>query len=180
MQRKIDVLVIGHNKLWKDGSEMGRKQNRRFHSAAHTRLFELLRYKCLQAGILIVETEESYTSRKSFALNEDLPVKGEESAPKDAEEQERQPAKEDTPPAVAPVKLRQKRRVRRGQGKKRHELTSEGAPPGWEKIHADLNGALNIIRKVFKRFRQHGRLSPKFWLYWLSPKFGLAPMRLAR
>jgi len=73
-ERKIELLVLSHNKGWKQESKMGRKQNRRFHRFAHADLFHMLHYKGRAESILVVETEESDTSKKSFAGNEAMRV----------------------------------------------------------------------------------------------------------
>ncbi len=44
---------------------------------------------------------------------------------------------------------------------------------GWRKIHADLNGAYNIVRKVFTGFGFERRLSSRYDKYWLSPRQGV-------
>ncbi|MFX1253527.1 MAG: RNA-guided endonuclease InsQ/TnpB family protein [Promethearchaeota archaeon] len=57
----LDTLVVGYNSGWKQ-----RKRRRNFVRLAHSRLVELLRYKCADAGILFVTQREAYTSRCSF------------------------------------------------------------------------------------------------------------------
>ena len=79
-KRGVELIVIGHNPLWKHESEMNRKQNRRFHLFPHARLFHMLRYKALAMGILAVEVEESYTSKTSFVKNAALRAFGEKKA----------------------------------------------------------------------------------------------------
>jgi len=41
-------------------------------------------------------------------------------------------------------------------------------------LHADANGALNILRKAMPAFHAHAALSPRFGLWWLWPR-GLRP-----
>ena len=192
VRRRIQVLVIGLNQMWKNEVNMGRVQNRRMLATAHTKLAELLQYKCLQAGILVVTTEESFTSRTSFALHEPLQKYG-------------QPASDQVPPAITAPRLQdipaapagkvpeksemdkpQHMRVplagRRCTGKRRHFFASPGLPEEiaekWATIHADANGCLNILRKVFRHFKRTNRVNSGFWLAWLSPKHGLTSMRL--
>jgi IS605 OrfB family transposase len=69
---------------------------------------------------------------------------------------------------------------RRGAGKERHRFTTPSAPVGWRVIHADLNGAFNILRKACPAFRWREALSARHDLMWLSPKAGLSKMRLRR
>lgn len=54
----IDVIVIGRNKGWKQETDMGRTQNRRFCQTAHAKLIEMIRYKAESHGIAVVQTEE--------------------------------------------------------------------------------------------------------------------------
>ncbi|MFN3535634.1 MAG: IS200/IS605 family accessory protein TnpB-related protein, partial [Desulfatiglandales bacterium] len=72
----VHVLVVGQNKGWKNGAhqtqDKGRTFNRRAHRIPHQLLLEQLRYKLHERGMLLVTTEESYTSKTSFALNEPL------------------------------------------------------------------------------------------------------------
>jgi putative transposase len=181
-----DVLVIGLNQQWKTEVSMGRKQNRRFMAAAHTRLIELLKYKCLEAGILVVTTEESYTSKTSFALNEPLQEKaGNKASKKTSMLQATESTAEDMPPAQSETltgKSKVKLKVRRGEKEKRHFFTTPGLTgwikDNWSSVHADLNGAYNMLRKVFPDFACHGKLHSQVWLHWLSPKLGLTSMRL--
>jgi putative transposase len=177
VNHKIEVFVIGLNALWKQACQMGRKQNRRFYNAPHTRLLELLKYKCLAAGILVVTTEESYTSKTSFALDEQLQT-FQEKAATSTEPVKDVPTHGECPPAGEETGQAVVLSGKRGTGKRRHFFESPGADAGWQTIHADLNGAYNIIRKIFKHFRHHPGLSSRFLLAWLSPKLGLSRMQL--
>jgi IS605 OrfB family transposase len=77
--------------------------------------------------------------------------------------------------AAAPAPL-----GRRGRGKKRHRFATPSAPAGWRAVHADLNGAFNILRKACPAFRWRKGLSAHHELTWVSPKTGLSKMRLRR
>ena len=46
----------------------------------------------------------------------------------------------------------------------------------WAWVHADVNGAFNIIRKVFHAFAYHSGLTLKFTLFRLSPRLGVTPL----
>lgn len=167
------MLVIGLNKGWKQRDHRGRKNNRRFQAGAHSRLIEMLRYKCLAEGLQVVTVEESYTSKSSFALNETLPTY--EPAPQGP----RQPTTGEPPPAGAPEGGRIKFQGRRGSGKKtRHDFTTPGLENEWARMHADLNGAFNILRKAFPAFQINAGLTSRCLLYWFSPKSGWTPMKL--
>jgi len=108
---RIKNLVIGYNKEWKNGINLGRKTNQTFVSIPYTRFIDMIKYKCTLEGINVIINEESYTSKCS-ALDLE-PVKKQE------------------------VYLG--RRIKRGLFK-----TSNGIL-----INSDINGALNIGRKVF-------------------------------
>ena len=71
-QRGAGVLVIGQNKGWKNGIELGKRANRRFARLKHAELIKLIRQKLEVVGIAVVLTEESYTSEASFVDNDPL------------------------------------------------------------------------------------------------------------
>lgn len=70
----IDTLVVGKNKEWKQQSSMNTKSNQKFIMIPYQMLLLQLQYKCENAGIQYVETEESYTSGTSF-LDEEEPIR---------------------------------------------------------------------------------------------------------
>ena len=59
-------LVIGNNKNWKQNINIGKRNNQNFVSVPHSKLTTQLTYKAQLAGIKVVITEESYTSKCSF------------------------------------------------------------------------------------------------------------------
>ncbi len=120
----MEFIVVGKNKLWKQELNLGSKTNRKGYNLPHARLIEVLRYKALLKGIVVLEIEESYTSKTSFITNEELP----QYAP-------------DTDGKINS----QLKGTRNGHVFK----------IGNKKYHADINGAFNIIRKVFKKFAYH-------------------------
>ncbi|NET04097.1 MAG: IS200/IS605 family element transposase accessory protein TnpB [Symploca sp. SIO2B6] len=67
---EISTLVIGNNQGWKQGINIGKRNNQQFTNVPHTKLIEMLTYKGRLAGIRVVITEESYTS-KARALDGD-------------------------------------------------------------------------------------------------------------
>lgn len=69
-ENKIDTLVVGKNDSWKQ--EKRHMQN--FTDIPYELLLGQIQYKCENAGINYVETEESYTSGTSYLDNE-LPTK---------------------------------------------------------------------------------------------------------
>lgn len=66
---KMNYLIIGKNDLWKQNSNLGKVNNKNYHSLAHAKLIEYIRYKALLFGIVVLTTEESYTSKTSFINN---------------------------------------------------------------------------------------------------------------
>ncbi|GET37698.1 RNA-guided endonuclease InsQ/TnpB family protein [Microseira wollei] len=67
---QIGTLVIGKNDGWKQEINLGRRNNQNFVSIPHARFIHLLTYKANLAGIKVIVTEESYTSKCSFLDNE--------------------------------------------------------------------------------------------------------------
>ena len=71
----IGTIVLGRNKNWKQSSNMGKRNNQNFVSIPFSKLYKLLKYKAELAGIQVIETEESYTSKCSFLDLESLEKK---------------------------------------------------------------------------------------------------------
>jgi len=160
LKRHINVIVIGRNKGWKSEMNIGRENNRSFHGLAHSRLIDLIRYKAEAHGIAVVTVEESYTSKTSFYDGDVLRSFSDKQDPTDAASEAR----------MSGYRSTENRRwfVRRRDAVKPGEIT---------KIHADVNGAFNIIRKVFTGFCYHVGLSLKFTVRWISPRRGaVVPM----
>ena len=59
----ITKLIVGYNKRWKQGVNMGKRNNQKFTQIPFARLISYLEYKCELAGIKMVIHEESYTSK---------------------------------------------------------------------------------------------------------------------
>ena len=114
VSKEINNVVIGYNKGWKQGINIGRVNNQNFVGIPYYKLLNMLTYKCELEGISVIVTEESYTSKCSFLDDEDI-CKHEEYYGK---------------------------RIKRGLYK-----ASDG-----RLINADVNGALNILKKVIGKF----------------------------
>jgi putative transposase len=71
----IDVLCIGKNDAWKQGSSMSKRTNQNFVNIPHARFIAMLTYKAELVGIRVQITEESYTSRASLLDLDPLPVR---------------------------------------------------------------------------------------------------------
>ena len=117
LRERAGTIVIGRNKGWKQKVEMGRKENQRFVYIPFARFFEVLEDKATRAGIQVVYTEESYTSRACSLTRDPLPAYG---AQKEV-----------------PNSLFHGRRPKRGL-----YVCEDG-----RKLNADVNGAANILRK---------------------------------
>ena len=133
LKKKINLLIIGKNKDWKHESNIGSKNNRRSYNLPHSKLIELLKYKCLLNNILLIEQEESYTSKTSFACNEKLKEYGKENETQGNQSQ-----------SIFKPKTSS---VREGQ-----KLYSISKGNKFLLCHADVNGAMNIARKVIPAF----------------------------
>ena len=110
----ITDVVIGYNKEWKQGINIGRVNNQNFVNIPYYKLLNMLTYKCELLGISVHITEESYTSKCSFLDNEEI-------------------CKHDDYKG---------KRIKRGLYK-----SSDG-----RLINADVNGALNILKKVIGEY----------------------------
>ena len=118
-EHEADVVILGHNRFQKQRIRTGHVNNQTIVQIPHNVFAGMLRYKLEEEGILLVEQEESYTSKADFLAGDAIPVYGEE---KEGEE------------------LRFSG-VRTKRGLYRHE---DGTLS-----NADINGAGNILRKVF-------------------------------
>ena len=73
VSRQITDLIIGHNKKWKQGTNLGRKTNQNFVSIPFNRFIDMLTYKCALEGISVHIIDESYTSKASFFDRDFIP-----------------------------------------------------------------------------------------------------------
>ena len=69
---KITTIVIGHNQDWKQGINIGKRNNQSFVSVPFARLVQMVQYKAKLQGIDVIVTEESYTSKCSFLDNKPI------------------------------------------------------------------------------------------------------------
>ncbi len=76
VSEKIGVLVIGKNPLWKQETNMGKRNNQQFVMVPHARFIAMLTYKAELVGIQVIVGEESYTSKASFLDNDPIPTYG--------------------------------------------------------------------------------------------------------
>ena len=118
--RRITDLIIGHNKKWKQGANLGRKVNQNFVSIPFNRFIDMLSYKCELEGISVHIIDESYTSKASFLDRDFIP---------------------DFKPADLNKHKFSGRRKYRGLYKSKNFAIP---------INADVNGSLNIMRKFLQ------------------------------
>lgn len=115
------TIIIGKNKNWKRSTHLGKRINQNFIGIPHSRMIEILKYKANLKGITVIATSESYTSQTSF-------LDGEKPCKENGNYHRRLKC-------LSPIN----RRIHRGLFK-----TNDGTL-----INADVNGAYQIIRKVF-------------------------------
>jgi len=72
VMHRIGNIVIGQNKDWKREINIGKRNNQNFVSVSFGKLTEQIRYKAEEAGIKVILTEESYTSKCSFFDSEEI------------------------------------------------------------------------------------------------------------
>lgn len=126
-----NTIVVGKNKYQKRSMNLGKRINQNFYGIPIGLTLEKLKYKANLHGITVIETEESYTSQTSFIDNE-------------------KPCKENGNwirqcKGLSPAR----RRIYRGLFK-----SNSG-----RLINSDVNGAYQIIRKVFSdvKFNQFSK-----------------------
>lgn len=123
----IDTLVVGKNKGWKQNVNLRNVTNQKFVQIPHAMFINMLKYKCALAGIIFIETSEAYTSKASFLDGDKFPKTFN--------------SKRKKPPVFSGI------RICRGLYR-----TKNGTL-----INADVNGAYNIMIKVFpKAFDANG------------------------
>ena len=67
---RLARVVVVRNVDWKQGVNLGAKQNQSFAFIPHATLLAALRAKCQRSGIEFIETEESYTSKTDHLAQE--------------------------------------------------------------------------------------------------------------
>jgi putative transposase len=140
LDKEIKVIVVGKNKGWKNEINNGAKNNRAMYNFPHAKFIEILKYKALLKDIVVIEVEESYTSKTSFIDNEELRVfnHSEENLIKDEERN-----------------LTQGDKSQLSKGKKKlvgKRIDRKFISKNKKVIHADVNGSFNIVRKVLLNF----------------------------
>lgn len=177
MKNNIQCLVVGHNEHWKQEVNLSKKTNRLFMSIPHSQLIELLRYKCLSKGILFIITEESYTSKSSFLHNDTLPIynKIKSKAKKEIltkntyEELNKNinhvEAENNHSHNINPIEVQKNNKNYMFSGtRNKHKYKLKTYIKKHDKIHADINGAFNMLRKIFNNFKYDEKISMNYEL----------------
>lgn len=81
-ERDVSKVIIGHNSDWKNGINLGKRNNQNFVNIPYTKFINQLTYKCQLLGITVITREESYTSKASFLDYDEIPNYGDEEIPK--------------------------------------------------------------------------------------------------
>lgn len=78
LEHQAGTLILGVNPLWKQRAGMGTANNQKFVAMPISILCAMISYKALDAGIKIIEQEESYTSKADLISNDYIPTYGED------------------------------------------------------------------------------------------------------
>ena len=81
-ERDVSKVIIGNNSGWKNGINLGRRNNQNFVNIPYTKFINQLTYKCQLLGITVITREESYTSKASFLDYDEIPNYKDEVKPK--------------------------------------------------------------------------------------------------
>ena len=129
VENRIDTVVFGANRYWKQNISIGHTNNQNFVQIPFFKLKNILKYLCERHGIRFIEQEESYTSRASFPDRDFIPVYGKE------------PEEYSFSGRRRPVRYKG---VYKPDGFRGLYTTKNGTV-----INSDLNGSANILRKAF-------------------------------
>lgn len=109
VSNNVSLVVVGHNKEWKQDINIGKVNNQNFVQIPYNQFIQMITYKAELQGIKVIQREESYTSKCSFMDNE----------------------------TICKHETYMGKRIKRGLFR-----STMG-----RLINADLNGALNILKK---------------------------------
>lgn len=135
-----NTIVIGKNNYWKRSSNMGKRNNQNFIGLPHAQMIDLIKYKAAEAGIKVICHNESYTSQTSFLDNE-KPYwdNGNKARGKQIKALKQKGYSRQQLQAIGLGLVN--RRIKRGLYKSNQGYL----------INADINAALQIIKKVFSK-----------------------------
>ena len=81
-ERDGSKVIIGNNSGWKNGINLGKRNNQNFVNIPYSKFINQLSYKCQLLGITVITREESYTSKASFLDYDEIPNYEGETKPK--------------------------------------------------------------------------------------------------
>ena len=81
-ERDVSKVIIGNNSGWKNGINLGKRNNQNFVNIPYSKFINQLTYKCQLLGITVITREESYTSKASFLDYDEIPNYKDETIPK--------------------------------------------------------------------------------------------------
>mgnify|MGYP001015873497 CR=1 FL=1 len=81
-ERDVSKVIIGNNTGWKNGINLGKRNNQNFVNIPYSKFINQLTYKCQLLGITVITREESYTSKASFLDYDEIPNYEDETKPK--------------------------------------------------------------------------------------------------
>ena len=153
VNKNIKLIIVGKNKGWKQEINHGTNNNRNMYNFPHAKFIEILKYKALLQDIVVIETEESYTSKTSFIDNEVLKVFTKQDRNRNRNKSK---VKEE-------INLTQGKESQLSNSNSNSKVINTNKLSGKrinqvfitkdkKKIHADINGSFNIIRKVLTQF----------------------------
>ena len=82
-EREVSKLIIGNNGGWKQGINLGKRNNQNFVNIPYKKIIAQIIYKCQMKGIEVIVREESYTSKASFLDYDYIPTINEDDEVKD-------------------------------------------------------------------------------------------------
>lgn len=74
IEHKVARVIVGVNQGWKQGINIGSKNNQNFVQIPHWSLRNKLKSLCERYGLNYLEQEESYTSKASFLDGDNIPT----------------------------------------------------------------------------------------------------------
>lgn len=72
LENSIGTIIIGHNKEWKQHSNLGKRNNQNFVLIPFNTLIQQIQYKSEDVGINVIMTEESYSSKVDHLSSETM------------------------------------------------------------------------------------------------------------
>ena len=72
VSNQIGTIVVGHNKEWKQDTNIGSINNQNFVNIPFYKFISMLDYKCKLKGIIFKTITEEYTSKCSFVDDEEI------------------------------------------------------------------------------------------------------------